>query len=59
MGELSENTRGATGRHISTQKKGTNTKEPEWALKLGKWGPQKEIDELEYARKKEAPYRKK
>ena len=33
-------------------KKETNAKEPEWTLKLEKWGTQKEIDELEYAPQK-------
>ena len=52
MGELPENTRGAIGRNISAQKKGAIANEPDWALKLEKWGTQKEIEELEYAHKK-------
>ena len=41
------------------RKKETMAKEPDWTLKLEEWGAEKEIEDLEYARKKEAPYNKK
>ena len=59
MGELSENTRGLLVKTYPLSKKETIANEPEWALKLGNGDRKKEIYELGYAHKKEAPYRKK
>ena len=49
LGKLLEKT-------YTLSKKPTMEKEPEWTLKLEEWGTNKEIEDLEYAHKKEVLY---
>ena len=45
--------------NLPTQKGKTNRKEADWVIRLEAWGGRKEIQESEYAYKKEKNYNKK
>ena len=56
MVRIPANTRGTTGRNISTQKKDTTAQEPEWISRLEEWGTEKEKEDLTYTYKKRERY---